>query len=486
MSRSDPPSEGPAEPVADAAIGAEAGAAEPALDRRLAVLVAGTFFMEILDGTILSTAAPDIARSLDVRGADIGVAITAYLVTLAVLIPISGWLADRWGTRTVFITAIVLFSAASGLCALSTSLPELTALRVLQGAGGALMVPVGRLVVLQGIAKRDVIRAIAFLTWPALVAPIAAPLVGGLLTTYLSWHWIFLINLPLGAAALIGALRLVPQLRESEPLPMDWPGFLQTSGCLAALVLAMSALGAQVINLPLVLGAGAASVILGLTAYRHLTRTVNPLLDLGLLKVRTFRVAHAGGGVYRATVFAVPFVLPLMFQEAFGWSAVRSGALLMAVFVGNLAIKPATTPILRRWQFRPVIIWSVVVVSTTMLLFAVIVPETPLPLLVLLLVISGAARSVGFTAYNTIMYADIDQSHLTPANTLSSTLQQLAGGLGVAVGALGLQIGLLLDWFGTATITPYRITFVLLAVLTLTSAVEAFRMGGTAGHQLRS
>jgi EmrB/QacA subfamily drug resistance transporter len=457
----------------------------PSLDRRLAVLVAGTFFMEILDGTILSTAAPDIARSLDVRAADIGVAITSYLVTLAVLIPISGWLADRWGTRTVFIAAIVLFSVSSGLCALSPSLPVLTALRVLQGAGGALMVPVGRLVVLRGTAKRDVIRAIAFLTWPALVAPIAAPLAGGLLTTYLSWHWIFLINLPLGALALIAALRLVPQVRLAEPRPMDWPGFLHTSGSLAALVLAMSALGAEVINVPLVLGAGAVSLILGGAAYRHLTRTTDPLLDLGLLRVRTFRVSHAGGGTYRATVFAVPFVLPLMFQEAFGWSAVRAGALVMAVFVGNLAIKPLTTPILRHWRFRTVIIWSVVVVSATMLLFATIGPGTPLPALVALLVISGAARSVGFTAYGTIMFADIDQSQMTPANTLSSTLQQLAGGLGVAVGALGLQIGALIGWFGSAAAVPYRITFVLLAVLTLTSLLEAFRMGRDAGHQLR-
>jgi EmrB/QacA subfamily drug resistance transporter len=457
----------------------------PGLDRRLAVLVAGTFFMEILDGTILSTAAPDIARSLDVRAADIGVAITAYLVTLAVLIPISGWLADRWGTRTVFVAAIVLFSVASGLCALSSSLPGLTALRVLQGAGGALMVPVGRLVVLRGTAKPDVISAIAFLTWPALVAPIAAPVIGGLLTTYLSWHWIFLINLPLGVLALIGALRLVPQVRRSSLPPLDWPGFLATSGSLAALVLALSALGAATIDGPLVLGAGVTALVLGGLAGRHLLRAAEPLLDLEVLRVRTFRVAHAGGGIYRATVFAVPFVLPLMFQVAFGWSAVRAGALVMALFAGNLAIKPATTPILRHRSFRTVIVWSVVIVSTTMLLFATIGPGTPLPVLVVLLVISGAARSVGFTAYNTIMYADLDELQMNPANTLSSTLQQLAGGLGVAVGALGLQIGVLIPWFGTATATPYRITFVLLAVLTLAGVPEAVRMGPDAGHQLR-
>jgi EmrB/QacA subfamily drug resistance transporter len=470
-------------------LGSGAAPEASTLDRRLAILVAGTFFMEILDGTILSTAAPDIADSLSVRAPDIGIAITAYLITLAVLIPLSGWLADRWGSRTVFVSAIVLFSVASGLCALSTSLAELTVLRVLQGAGGALMVPVGRLVVLRGTAKRDVIRAIAFLTWPALVAPIAAPPVGGLLTTYLSWHWIFLINLPLGAIALIGAVRLVPQLRVAQPPPMDWPGFVQTSGCLAALVLAMTALGAESVNAPLVGTAAAVALALGATAYRHLRRAEHPLLDLDLLRIRTFRASHAGGGVFRATVFAVPFVLPLMFQEAFGWSPVRAGALVTAVFVGNLAIKPVTTAILHRWSFRTVIMSSIVVVSLTMLLCALITARTPLPALIALLVISGAARSMGFTAYNTIVFADVDQAQLSPANTLSSTLQQLAGGLGVAVGALGLQIGASVGadvgWFGDSETLPYRITFVLLAALTLTSLVDAFRLGGAAGQQLR-
>jgi EmrB/QacA subfamily drug resistance transporter len=464
-------------------------------DRRLAVLVAGTFFMEILDGTILSTAAPDIARSLGVRGSDIGIAITAYLITLAVLIPLSGWLADRYGTRTVFVGAILLFTVASGLCALSTSLPELAALRVLQGAGGALMVPVGRLVVLRGTGKRDLIRAIAFLTWPALVAPIAAPLVGGLLTSYLSWHWIFLINLPLGAIALVCALRLVPQLTAATRSPMDWIGFGQTAGCLAALVLALSALGAATIERPLVLGSAGVALVLGLAGYRHLSRAEHPLLDLELLRIRTFRLAHVSGGVFRATVFAVPFVLPLMFQQAFGWSAVRAGAMLMAVFAGNLGVKPATTGILRRCGFRATIVGAILVVGLTMLLCAAITPGTPTLALIGLLVISGAARSIGFTGYGTIAFADLEPDQITAANTVSATLQQLAGGLGVALGALGLQIGAglsnnlqltnNLDPAGLDSVLPYRITFVLLGVLTLTSLIEAFRLGPDAGHQLQ-
>ena len=448
------------------------------------MLVAGTYFMEILDGTILSTAAPDIARSLGVRPADVGVAITTYLVTLAVLIPASGWLADRWGTRTVFVTAIALFSVSSGLCALSTSLPELAALRVLQGAGGAMMVPVGRLVVLRGTAKHDLIRAIAFLTWPALVAPIAAPLAGGLLTTYLSWHWIFLVNLPLGALALGCAVRLVPQLRAPTRRPMDWWGFAQTSGCLAALVLAMSALGSAPIDWPVVAVSGTCALALAATAARHLLRDEHPLLDLRVFRIRTFRLSHASGGVFRATVYAVPFVLPLLFQEAFGWSPVKAGAMVMAVFAGNLAVKPATTAILRRWRFRTVIVASVLVVSATMLLCAVVGPGTPPAVLVALLVVSGAARSVGFTAYGTLAFADVDTPRMTSANTLSATLQQLAGGLGVAIGALGLQVGASTGTHSPSM--PYRITFVLLAALTLTCLVEALRTGDDAGHQLRA
>jgi MFS family permease len=347
-----------------------------------------------------------------------------------------------------------------------------------------MMVPVGRLVVLRGTAKHDLIRAIAFLTWPALVAPIAAPLAGGLLTTYLSWHWIFLVNLPLGALALACAVRLVPQLRAPTRRPMDWWGFAQTSGCLAALVLAMSALGSSPIDWPLGAVSGTCALTLAATSARHLLRDEHPLLDLRVFRIRTFRLSHASGGVFRATVYAVPFVLPLMFQEAFGWSPVKAGAMVMAVFAGNLAVKPATTAILRRWRFRTVIVASVLVVSATILLCAVVGPGTPPAVLVALLVVSGAARSVGFTAYGTLAFADVDTPRMTSANTLSATLQQLAGGLGVAIGALGLQVG---ASTGTQSPSmPYRITFVLLAALTLTCLVEALRTGDDAGHQLRA
>jgi len=452
----------------------------------VAVLVSGTLFMEILDGTIISTAAPDIGRSLHVQAADVGVVITAYAVAVAVLIPVSGWLANRLGTRSVFLTAITVFTVASGLCALSRSLPVLVAFRVLQGAGGALMVPVGRLVVLRETAKRDLITAIAFLTWPALAAPVVAPLAGGLITTYLSWPWIFLINLPLGMVALLCAVAMVPQLRPPRGERIDLAGFAQTAGCLATLVLAISALGSTPTNWAFAAGSGLVAVLLLATSVRHLLGAAHPLLELDLLSIRTFRLPHFSGGVFRATVFAVPFVLPLMLQNAFGWTPVRAGALVMAVFAGNLAIKPATTYLLNRWGFRSVITGSVSVVSLTMLGCAGLQAGTPVALMVALLVISGAARSVGFTAYATLTFADVDQQRMTAANTLSATLQQLAGGLGVAVGALALQLGTGLTGQAATTPLPYRITFVALALLTSTCLAEARRTGADAGHQLRT
>jgi EmrB/QacA subfamily drug resistance transporter len=456
------------------------------LSRRLAALVAVAYFMEILDGTIVATAAPDMARSLGVRPAEISVSITAYLLTVAVLVPVSGWVADRWGSRTVFVVAIAVFTVASGLCAASTSLLELVVLRLVQGAGGALMVPVGRLVVLRGTAKRDIIRAIAFLTWPALAAPVAAPLLGGLLTTYLSWHWIFLVNVPVGVLLAAGALVLVPQIRRSDRTPMDWSGFALTAACLAALVIATSELGEADADPRVVVIGLAAAVALGIAAARHLLGADHPLLDLRVFRIGTFRVAHVSGSVYRATVYAVPFVLPLMLQVGFGWSAVHAGALVMLVFVGNLAIKPATTPLLHRFPFRAVIVVASTILAATMALCAVLTPATPLVLAGALLLVSGAARSVGFSAYVTLGFADIDDAQMSSANTVSAAVQQLAGGFGVALGAVGIQ---LLGTLGPATsspILPYRWTFVMLALITLTVTWPASRLGRDAGHQLRS
>ena len=451
--------------------------------RAIALLVAGTFFMEILDGTILTTAAPSIGRSLGVPSVSVGVAITAYLLTLAVLIPLSGWIAQRFGARRVFLAAIAIFTIASILCASSTSLLELTAMRVLQGVGGAMMVPVGRLAVLRVTEKADLVRAIAWLTWPALTAPVIAPLAGGIITTYASWQWIFLINVPLGAVAFISALRLFPREGRQLPARLDVLGLLLSCSGLGLLVYVGAMLAEAETDGALAAVLGAVGLSLLCLAILHFRRTEHPLLDLTALKIETFRVAHAGGSVFRLTISAVPFLLPLLFQDVFGWSPVVSGLMVLVLFLGNIAIKPTTTAMLRRFGFRAVLIVTTLGAALSMGLAAALTPSTPVVLVVLLMFFSGVVRSIGFTCYNTIAFADVGQIGMTDANTLASTVQQVAAGFGVAVGAVALRVGGAIG--GRESLTAFQLSFAVLAVLTLVSSVEAIRLTRTAGETIR-
>jgi EmrB/QacA subfamily drug resistance transporter len=437
----------------------------------LALLVAGAFFMENLDATIIATPAPAIARQFGVAPADIGIAATAYLVAAAGLIPVSGWIAERWGPRRTFTTAIVAFTAASGLCAASSSLTELAALRVLQGAAGALMVPVGRLVVLRETAKADLIRVIAILTWPALVAPIVAPVLGGALATALSWRWIFLVNLPLGVAAVPVALRLVPREHAVASRRLDVRGLVLTGLALVLLMSAASLLDADPIRRGAAAGCAVAGTAAAALAVRHLRRAREPLVELASLKTHTFRVAHAGGSLFRAAAFAVPFLLPLLFQEEFGWTALHAGSMVTFVFVGNLAVKPATGALLRRFGFRAVIAGAALALAAATALIGLTSADTPTLVLGVLLTAGGAFRSIGFTGYNTVAFADIGQDAMTHANTLSSTIQQLAQGIGVALGVLLLRGARAIP--ETSGAAAFRIAFAVLGVMAVFAAVEA-------------
>jgi EmrB/QacA subfamily drug resistance transporter len=450
----------------------------------LALLVAGATFMELLDGTVIATAAPHMARSFGVQSVDISVAITAYLLTVAVLIPLSGWLSDRFGARRLFAAAIAVFTLASVLCAVSTNLAELTGFRVVQGIGGAMMVPVGRLVVLRDTAKDEVIAAIAYLTWPALLAPVLAPAVGGVLTTYASWRWIFLINVPLGVTAFVLTFRLVPDLRAPSRDPLDWIGLLVTVAGLGALVYGASLLDERAIaGLTVSLTLGASVLFLAIAVW-HLRRTASPLVDLGALKIRTFRITQTGGSLFRVSIYAVPFLLPLMFQDDFGWSAAKSGTLVIFVFIGNLVIKPATTPLLRRFGFRTVLLAALVSAAAATALTGWLTASTPLVVLAAVLVAGGVFRSVGFTCYNTIAFADIDADGLTHANTLLATISQLAQGVAIAAAALALRWGdALRGAFGQpgSAHVPYTIAFVVMASLLVVPLIEAWRLPSTAG-----
>ncbi|MGY2743756.1 MFS transporter [Arthrobacter sp. UYCu723] len=479
---------GPADP---AQAGSSGSAAAPGKwSPRLALLVAATFFMEFLDGTVLTTAIPSIAADFSVPAADVNITMTAYLMTVAMGIPLSGWMAERLGARRVFCLAIATFAAASLLCALSQDLTMLTLSRVLQGAGGAMMVPVGTLVVLRGTPKKELLRATAYLVWPGLLAPVLAPLVGGALTTYLSWHWIFLINLPLGLAAFLAALRLVPAAGGDRRRRLDWPGLALTTLGVGALVVGLELAGGQPSALP-----AAVSVTAGLLflagAVARMRRAPQPLFDLAVFATRTFRATATGGFVYRLTISAVPFLLPLMFQNGFGWDPLHAGILVAAVFVGNIGIKPATTPIIRQFGFKPVLVFASLASAATFGLCALLDAGTPEPLIFALLVASGAFRSLGFSAYASVQYADVAPSQLPSANAVSATLVQLAMAAGIAVGALLLRIfeasGPLAGpaaTVGDYPTAPYRAAFLAIAAVMLLSTVDSLTLPRHAGAEV--
>ncbi|MFC4946276.1 MFS transporter [Pseudonocardia sp. GCM10023141] len=457
------------------------------VQRGLALLVAGSFFMEILDGTVIGPAAPHIAADFAIPAVSVNVAITAYVLTLAVLIPISGWLADRFGARRIFMLAIAVFTLASVGCALAMNLPMLTTTRILQGAGGAMMVPVGRLVVLRTTAKSELVKAIAYLTWPALVAPVIAPALGGVLSTYASWRWIFLVNVPLGIAGFVLARRLVPDVRGAAPTSLDWRGFAMTAVGVAALVIGLEAIGAGSPDRALVVVALAVALIALGAAIGYLLRTPRPLLDLRILRVATYRVTALGGSAYRAVITAIPFLLALFFQIGFGWSAARAGLVVIALFIGNVAIKPTTTPMMRRFGIRTVMLTAVAASAACLVGIAFLQPATPLPVLLVLLLLSGVFRSIGFTAFNSIAFADVEPERMTHANTLMSTLQELGAGLGVAVGALLVGLGGPVAGavgLGGGADQPFRVAFVLLAVILLVPAIEGLLLSRTAGDKV--
>jgi len=452
--------------------------------RGLALLVAGGLFMEILDGTVIAPAAPHIAASFGVPAVDVNVAVTAYVLTLAVLIPISGWLTDRFGARRVFMTAVAIFTLASVACAAAVSLPMLTATRVLQGVGGALMVPVGRLVVLRTTAKSELIKAIAYLTWPALVAPVIAPALGGVLSTYASWRWIFLINVPLGVVGLVLAGRLVPDVRGADAAKLDWRGFGLTAVGVAALVVGIQTIGSTdpdyaVANIAL----GVAGIALT-AAVLYLLRVPRPLLDLRILQIATYRVTAFGGSVFRAVISAIPFLLPVFLQLGFGWSAAKAGLVVTSLFLGNIAVKPLTTPLMRRFGIRPVLLGAIIASGACLVGIALLEDHTPLPLVVALLALSGTVRSIGFSAYNSAAFADVEPERMTTANTLMSTLQELGAGLGVAVGALLVRVGgpvAEATGLGSGADEAFRVAFLLLAAVLTVPAIEALRLSRTAG-----
>ncbi|MCY9796886.1 MFS transporter [Citrobacter braakii] len=454
-----------------------------------ALLVAGAFFMEFIDGTVIATALPDMAKSFGVQAVDLNIGISAYLITLAVLIPASGWIADRFGARKVFTLALAIFTLASVLCGLSESLESFVAMRILQGVGGALMVPVGRLAVLRTTPKHQLITAIATLTWPALVAPIIGPPLGGFITSYANWRWIFFINVPLGILAIALALRFIPDIHDDERRPFDIAGFIATSVAMVSLVYAMELLGTQQPQGWLTAGLLALGTVTFLFALHHFRHTTWPMIRLDAMSVPTFRVTLYGGSLFRASISAVPFLLPLMFQVGFGMNAFHAGSLVLAVFVGNLTIKPATTPLIRWLGFKKLLLINGALNVLALLACALITPQTPVWVILLVLYMGGVFRSIQFTGISTLAFADVPGPQMSYANTLFSTATQLAVGLGISLAAIGIRIGdEVSEWLALGYIPgiSFRLSFVAIAIICLVGMVDTLRLAHDAGSAVSS
>jgi EmrB/QacA subfamily drug resistance transporter len=449
-----------------------------------ALLVAGTLSMETLDATVITTALPAMAGDFGTAAAHLSVGVSAYLVALTVFIPVSGWVAERYGARRIFATAIVVFTLASLLCAASGGLWTFTAARTLQGVGGAMMVPVGRLVVLRDTPKERIVHAIAILTWPALVAPVLGPPVGGWLSTHWSWRWIFLLNLPLGLIALVAALILV---RNDEPRhhPFDFLGFVISALGFGLFMSGIEAASRPEVPLLWSVGMLLTGLALLLASARHLRRVEHPLFDLAPLRILTFRITAVGGSLFRTAIGAAPFLLPLMFQLGFGYSAVDAGVLLLWLFAGNLCMKPGTTWIMNRFGFRRVLIVNGVLVAAGFGACALLSADTPRALIAALLFFTGMTRSMQFTALNTIGFADMPQAQMRDATTLFSVMQQMNAGMGIAVGALALSIaGLIRGGTGAASAGDFRLAFWLIAVLAALAVVDSLWLPVQAGARV--
>ena len=451
----------------------------------VALLVAGAFFMENLDGTVIATALPQMAQTFNVSPVDLNIGMTAYMLTLAVFIPVSGWIADRIGARTVFASAIGLFTFASVLCGLSGGLWQFTAARILQGVGGALMVPVGRLVVLRTTAKKDLVHSIAYITWPGLAAPVIGPPVGGFITTYFSWRWIFYLNVPLGLIGIVLALMWITNA-PGHSRRFDWLGFALAGSACTSIMYSLELLGQQNVRWATAGSFFAYGAVAGAAAVWHMRRAAHPLIQFDTLRHRTFAVVIAGGSLFRLAISVSPFLLPLMFQVAFGLNAFQSGLLLLAMFAGNLFMKTVTTPILRWFGFRRVLLTNGVITAVLIASFSLLSPSTPTALIIIVLFAHGLSRSMQFTAISTMAFVDVSQTEMSSANSFFTVMTQMSMGMGVAVGAVTLRLA---AWLrrqpsSTPVTADFHLAFLMVAVVAVLAVVDCLPLAADAGAEV--
>lgn len=450
----------------------------------LPMVVASALFMENMDAAVIATSLPAIARDLGHDPVVLKLALTSYLLSLAVFIPVSGWCADRYGARLVFQAAISVFITASIACASSQSLEHLIFARAFQGIGGAMMVPVGRLIVLRSVPKSGMVDALAYLSIPALMAPMIGPPIGGYVTTYFDWRWIFWINVPIGIIGLALAARYMPNIKSDTTRPMDWTGFALAGPGLASFISGLTLAGSDVIAPEIAYTLIAVGGILCALYVRHASRVTAPLLNLALLKLPTFRTSVLGGGLFRMGIGAIPFLLPLMLQVGFGLSPFQSGMITFAGAFGALLMKLAARPILRRFGFRQVLTFNALLCSSLLALYALFTPATPHLLIAFVLVIASFFRSLQFTCLNAVAFADVEEKSMSGASSLVGVAQQLFLSTGVAMAAFILEA--LRAARGTPNLEPsdFSSAFLIVAVMTAMAAFMHARLPRDAGHDV--
>lgn len=452
--------------------------------RQIAVIVACALFMQNLDSTVIATALPTMAKAFGSDPVHMNVALTSYLLSVAVFIPASGWVADRYGTRTVFRAAIAVFTIGSVLCGRADTLWFLVAARVLQGIGGAMMVPVGRLVMLRTTPRHELVAAMAWLTTPALIGPVVGPPLGGLIVTYTSWRWIFDINVPIGIIGIIVVSLFIEDAREPPPGRFDTVGLLLSAICLAGLMFGLETAGRGVIAPALtwlMVGIGVAA---GAGYMLHARASAAPLLDLSLLRQPTFGVAISTMMLFRTGIGAIPFLLPLMLQVGFGDSAVQSGLITFASSAGALIMKPVAQRALLWFGFRNTLIWNGVISAILLAACAGFRPAWPVIAIYTILLVGGFFRSLQFTAMNTLAYSDVPRRRMSAATSLYTAGQQLAATIGISAGAVALEVAMTLSGNHPARPWDFSVAFLAVSLFTLFAVPIAFLVPHSAGDDI--
>ncbi len=453
--------------------------------RLTACIVASALFMQNLDSTIIATALPAMARSFHAEPLHMSVALTSYLISLAVFIPASGWVADRYGSRQVFRIAIVVFTLGSVLCGLAPSLAFLVAARIVQGIGGAMMLPVGRLLLLRSVSKRQMVAAMAWLTMPALIGPVLGPPLGGFIVTYASWRWVFDINVPIGIIGVVAVSLFIPDVRETDRGgPLDLTGLLLTGFAMAALMAGLETLGRGLVPVGWTVFAFAAGIGAAWLYVRHARGHPHPALDFSLMRISPFAISNIAGSLFRISVGATPFLLPLMLQLGFGYTPIQSGLVTFVSAIGAFIMKPCAPTVIRTFGFRNTLVWNGAIGTLIMAICAAFTPSWPLAGLYAVLLFGGCCRSLQFTAFNAIAYGDVPRARMSAATGLYATLQQLTLTLGIVTAASSLRISTSLFGHANASILDYHIAFIVVSAVALLAVPVTARLSRTAGDDM--